>query len=170
MKKDKRFGKRSENIKEKMRKNHLDFSGTKNPFYNKHHSVRTKRKIGNANKCEDSTQGARNFLYAQYKSMSKRRRYLNFNLSKEDFSLLTSSDCFYCGIQPTRVIKYRVSVYMYNGIDRMNNNIGYIMDNCVPCCSRCNYMKLTSSVEDFLAQVTRIYKHQKIKSNDTITS
>lgn len=33
------------------------------------------------------------------------------------------------------------------------------MDNCVPCCSVCNYMKNTYSKDVFLNQIKQIYKH-----------
>lgn len=45
----------------------------------------------------------------------------------------------------------------YNGIDRLNPNIGYQKDNCVSCCTICNYMKHTLQKEDFLKQVEKIY-------------
>jgi len=47
-----------------------------------------------------------------------------------------------------------------NGVDRVNNKIGYRVDNCVPCCSVCNIMKNTLGVADFLAHVQRIHQHQ----------
>jgi 5-methylcytosine-specific restriction endonuclease McrA len=28
------------------------------------------------------------------------------------------------------------------GIDRVDNSIGYTPDNCVPCCTQCNRIKL----------------------------
>lgn len=33
------------------------------------------------------------------------------------------------------------SEYVHNGVDRVDNALGYTPDNCVPCCSRCNYAK-----------------------------
>jgi hypothetical protein len=31
--------------------------------------------------------------------------------------------------------------YIYNGIDRLNKNKGYIIQNCVSCCKICNRAK-----------------------------
>ena len=45
-----------------------------------------------------------------------------------------------------------------NGIDRMNNNIGYEISNVVPCCSVCNKMKSSLSKEEFLTQICKIYE------------
>ena len=48
---------------------------------------------------------------------------------------------------------------MYNGIDRLNPENGYSIENCVPCCSTCNYMKHTQQTSDFLEHVKKIYNH-----------
>ena len=70
-------------------------------------------------------------------------RGLVFDLDKDQFRQLTSSLCYYCGCLP-KFKKMRKSKhphwgdYVYNGIDRMDNNIGYVMDNCVTCCRTCN--------------------------------
>jgi len=32
----------------------------------------------------------------------------------------------------------------------MNNNIGYIYENCKPCCEMCNFMKRNYSLKEFL--------------------
>lgn len=51
--------------------------------------------------------------------------------------------------------------YIYNGVDRMNNSLGYINKNCVSCCKICNYMKLEMSISEFLdkcATITKLHK------------
>ena len=55
-------------------------------------------------------------------------------------------------------------IFYYNGIDRIDSNKDYTVDNVVSCCSECNYMKRTSSVNDFYSQVKRIYEHLKLGS------
>jgi len=79
--------------------------------------------------------------------------------SKADKSMLLSIDeqtnilknhCQYCG-EMQRV-----------GIDRINSEMPYTMDNVVPCCTRCNYMKKDLTPEDFLNQCLRIFKHCKL--------
>jgi|SRR3990167_7313456 len=102
-----------------------------------------------------------NRLYYKYKfrSMIKQRDFL---LSKEDFKKLTSSVCFYCNKKPSKSFskdydRYNGS-YKYNGIDRIDNNKGYEIGNCVTCCSICNKMKSVHSFKHFKKQIFNIYK------------
>lgn len=50
-----------------------------------------------------------------------------------------------------------------SGIDRVENDKGYILDNCVPCCAQCNRDKGSSSLCDFVARTWRRYHHLKEK-------
>ena len=70
-------------------------------------------------------------------------RGIQFELTEEEFFALTSSDCFYCGEKPSRTNKAsdRYGHYVYNGVDRVDNSVGYATANCVPCCANCNYKK-----------------------------
>lgn len=43
------------------------------------------------------------------------------------------------------------------GVDRINNDKGYTIDNVVTCCGDCNYMKRAMSVEAFLCRVKKIH-------------
>ncbi len=82
-----------------------------------------------------------------------------FNLSKEDFRLLTSSNCHYCGCPPFNIKKKRSPYgidYIYNGIDRKDNKKGYTLSNCVSCCKICNQAKHTFSYGEFVAWIKRI--------------
>jgi hypothetical protein len=45
----------------------------------------------------------------------------------------------------------------YNGIDRIDSNLGYEINNCIPCCGTCNYMKNTMTPKDFLKKIEIIY-------------
>lgn len=44
-----------------------------------------------------------------------------------------------------------------NGLDRVDNSIGYIESNVVPCCYICNKMKGELPVEDFLRHLNNIF-------------
>ena len=48
-----------------------------------------------------------------------------------------------------------------NGIDRLNSIIGYTIENCVPCCEKCNLMKSNYSENEFLDHIERIRNFQK---------
>jgi len=44
-----------------------------------------------------------------------------------------------------------------NGVDRINSNIGYEINNVVSCCSKCNYAKHMMNKKEFLNWVEKIY-------------
>jgi hypothetical protein len=68
-------------------------------------------------------------------------RDLQFELSDEEAAEMIRAACGYCGfLERSR----------YNGIDRIDNTIGYISDNCIACCQWCNYAKGRRDVADFL--------------------
>ena len=85
-----------------------------------------------------------------------RRRNLDANLSKVLFAELVNSDCYYCGDSPGNREKDRGRVYVYQGIDRVNNTKGYEIDNVVPCCILCNKMKKAMGQEEFLLHIHKI--------------
>ena len=97
-------------------------------------------------------------LFRQYKK-SAVARGLIFELTYENFLHLTSGRCHYCGIEPRQVhtnISWNGG-YVYNGIDRSDNTLGYTGVNSVPCCKRCNIAKMDTEEKDFLEHVRRIY-------------
>ncbi len=116
----------------------------------------------------DEGEGSLNTLIYTYKTNAKKRN-LNFNLSKEEFKTITSSKCHYCGDEPKKEFKRPPSNnpfngnYVYNGIDRVNNNGGYVIDNCVSCCEACNRAKLKMSESEFLNHIEKIYNNRLLK-------
>ena len=71
-------------------------------------------------------------------------------ISQIDFDNLSKNDCFYCG-KPGP-----------NGIDRVDNNKGYELSNCVPCCKHCNYVKGALSVKNLKIWSQRFIDHQNL--------
>jgi 5-methylcytosine-specific restriction endonuclease McrA len=90
-------------------------------------------------------------LYARYKVSARNRDY-EFLLLFDEFYKLTQMDCVYCGDKPNSILaqKNTVGSITYNGIDRRDNTLGYTLENCYPCCSRCNKAKLTMTHDQFL--------------------
>lgn len=88
-------------------------------------------------------------------------RNLSFDLSMEQFSEITHQNCFYCGKEPSNnhLGSNANGAYLYNGIDRIDNNKGYNLDNIVPCCKRCNFMKSSMGYGDFIDHIVKIYKN-----------
>lgn len=77
-------------------------------------------------------------------------RNMLITLSFEDYIKLVLQPCYYCGFQ---------SEYKVNGIDRLDNNKGYIQTNCVSCCKVCNLMKHTSHPQAFIDKVNAILNY-----------
>ena len=96
-----------------------------------------------------------------------KRGYM-FELSMDKFKELCSQPCYYCGKEPCiplRVgrVKQRLIGYR-SGIDRMDNSIGYVPSNCVPCCPVCNSMKTDHPYDAWIAHMERILKRHKERS------
>ena len=118
---------------------------------------------------------------------SAERDGLEFSISFDEFVSIVIRNCFYCGREGTEfnvyakkdgsLVKRRDSVtkstfdknwVIVNGIDRVDNSIGYALLNCEPCCWRCNNIKSDYSKEDFLGHVKAIALNCKLLSNGTL--
>jgi len=109
-----------------------------------------------------------NLLFCTTKANAK-QRCLSFDLTKEEHLFLIEQACFYCGsvpIMPTTKQAKRTGVpFPHHGIDRKNSEVGYTKSNCVSCCSICNYMKHTLTIEQFISQCYLIIKHMNQEHN-----
>ena len=105
---------------------------------------------------------ARNWVLGSYRTGAKNRG-LAWELTEEEFDRLTSQDCYYCGSPPGRVKKsdrkYVSGDFIYTGIDRIDNSLGYTLGNVVPCCTICNRAKHALSYDEFMAWVARLTAH-----------
>lgn len=81
------------------------------------------------------------------KSTAKRRG-VELSISLDEFCLLAIQPCFYCG-EPLPEVGY--------GMDRVDNRIGYTLENCRPCCAICNIAKNDMSEGKFKEWVRKIY-------------
>ena len=98
-------------------------------------------------------------MYNSYKNAAKYRNFC-FELTQEEFHSLTQRNCTYCGMEPThehRVSRHR-SKYFSNGVDRVDNSLGYTKGNSAPCCKICNHAKHTMSATEFTAWLDRVAK------------
>lgn len=102
-----------------------------------------------------------NDLYSVYKrDATKKQR--DFSLTKEEFSVLVTNNCVYCGSPPDRTHRYKriKSNLKVNGIDRKDNSLGYTIENTQTCCSFCNQAKHTNTEEVFLNWIDKLIKHR----------
>lgn len=94
-------------------------------------------------------------LFWSYKQGALSRN-LTFELSYDEFCNLTSRPCYYCGSIRTIFINkdcVNKNINLNNlcsGIDRIDNKMGYITNNVVPCCKICNRGKGNLSKERWL--------------------
>ena len=99
-------------------------------------------------------------IYRQYRTKANNRG-LEFNLTRDEVSYITSQNCVYCEDVPRErmvgLSHYPIQV-IANGIDRVDNSKGYVPNNCVSCCLTCNLMKNKSSLEEFKNQIKWIYQ------------
>jgi hypothetical protein len=51
------------------------------------------------------------------------------DITTDDILIAYNSNCVYCGYKST-------------GFDRLDNSIGHIKSNCVPCCKECNIARM----------------------------
>ena len=97
-----------------------------------------------------------------YKRNSEVRGY-TFELTEKQFTELTQKNCYYCGLPPNNIFKLPRdngnSTFKYNGIDRVNNNEGYTIQNTVPCCKDCNRAKGGLTTEEFQDWAKRLYEN-----------
>ncbi len=75
------------------------------------------------------------------------KRNIIWELTDEYVISLIISMCFYCNCNAT-------------GIDKFDNDKGYVRNNTVPCCKTCNVMKNTLSACIFLRRCEHILTHQ----------
>ena len=108
-----------------------------------------------------------NRIFGDYRKWARNKKNL-FLLTKEQTRNLIESDCYYCGNPPSNDIGlHREIRFIYQGIDRKDNTIGYTPDNVVPCCIVCNKMKKVLSHDDFLLHIHRIASRFEVESPQT---
>jgi len=112
-------------------------------------------------------ESAFNDLYSSYKRVAKKRK-LTFLLSRDEFRKLTQQDCYYCGDVPSNKKTAHKSVFTYNGIDRVNNDRGYELDNCVASCILCNRAKSILSQAEFFQLITKIANKHVILEKEKV--
>ena len=138
------FSKDRNNLKDGLRRSCKSCDNTyyaEHKEYKKLYRERTKEHSSEVKKIYYKSPKGR---YSTYKTSAKTRGY-EFNLTLEEFLEYWDAPCFYCG-EDTEGI----------GLDRMNNEIGYEVDNVVSCCTDCNIMKKAKSTEDFINKCKQI--------------
>lgn len=85
-----------------------------------------------------------------------------------EFINISKKSCYYCGLDSSNTIKDRSKksnlTINFNGIDRIDSNIGYTSSNVVSCCKYCNFAKNNMTQKEFKEFIIRLYTNY-IKQN-----
>jgi hypothetical protein len=92
-----------------------------------------------------------NGQFHQYKKRAKKSN-IKFELIERDCTPFFETNCVYCGGKINGL-----------GIDRVDNKLGYILNNIVPCCSKCNFMKHTMNKDEFIQHIKQIINYLNLK-------
>jgi len=132
-----------------------------------------KEKLSISKRLEFPWLTSRNDLISSYKIRAKGKG-LSFELSREECHKLFKGNCYYCGSPPENTINSyltqsgdfvhnkhilgdpKLSTYIYNGIDRSDNKMGYYIENCNSCCSICNYGKWNMPLSEWKSWIAII--------------
>lgn len=115
-------------------------------------------------RCEKVTVTPIEQLYNIYLSSAKKRN-LSFDLDIRDMEYLIRSNCFYCGTTPNISVSGRWSAEVWYsgfkrvGLDRIEPDDGYNIDNVVPCCFDCNKLKGNMTFDGFVDLIRKINKN-----------
>lgn len=104
-------------------------------------------------------------IIRSYKNGARYRK-LEFSISDAKVKELIQKPCYYCKEDKTLSTTTDIYSYLHNGIDRVDNNQGYILGNVVPCCKFCNRAKGTYSDKEFIDFCRKIAKTHPEESDD----
>ena len=130
--------------------------------YRKHNNAKHYEWVKNnqeyCKKYEEVYKNSEEGIVSAYKSSAKSKKLIRMEMC--DFEALIKTlirmECFYCGKTTTEgSLKERI-IGDYNGIDRIDSNVGYTIDNCVACCKNCNYIKNTMDIGSFIRKCIEI--------------
>jgi len=87
------------------------------------------------------------------------------SLSPKQICALVTSPCFYCEsleIEEGLVRRFKGKkswIKPTNGVDRIDSEGGYTLDNVRPCCANCNYAKRRLTDEEFYSHIDKLHKN-----------
>jgi hypothetical protein len=93
-----------------------------------------------------------------------KKHNIDITLTVDDYAKIISQNCFYCNDAPRLTTRFSMRKYVNtepifaNGIDRIDSSLGYTLDNCIPCCTSCNYAKHQLTQQEFFEKIRKIYK------------
>ena len=124
----------------------------------------------------------RNYLTRQYEPIEAASRlvflakYNDGTLTFDQFHTMSQMICTYCGKQPSnkrtainnqsdKSFNKEDSVFIYNGLDRIDNNLPHNIDNCQTACWECNRARRKLPLTDFISHIDLINQNTNRQKN-----
>jgi len=89
-------------------------------------------------------------------------RNIEHEITESQHYDIINNECYMCGKTNTNCHR--------NGVDRYDSNIGYIFENCRPCCLECNLMKLNYDYDDMISKFVKTYNNFNTYIDSLVTS
>lgn len=84
---------------------------------------------------------------------TSRERKLEWKINPNEYFALILNSCYYC----KESLEFETGV----GLDRINNEIGYLINNVLPCCGECNKARGNRySIEEFKVMIDALLKYR----------
>ena len=101
----------------------------------------------------------------------------SFNLSFDWFVKAIHEPCHYCNrtdinkvsVASKKPGEFLLVDFRYNGLDRVDNALGYEESNCVPCCVVCNRAKNSMPYDDFIEYIEALVNHKNSQGDDHVS-
>ena len=143
---DKKYAQENKEKIQQYQKEYREEHKLSNAEYQKQYRIKNKDRL-------DEYKKSPHIRYKVYQN-NARNKDRNFDLSEDDFINMTSQPCIYCGEYSDTY-----NGEWFNGIDRIDSNLGYSLDNCVPCCAICNRMKMDLDVNNWIDKMKQIISY-----------
>ena len=89
------------------------------------------------------------YRFTKLKASAKSRGAI-CQIEFSEYCRLANSPCYYCGGSLP---------IDGHGMDRINSDIGYVLGNIRPCCTRCNQAKNNMTEDEFRSWSLQLYKN-----------
>jgi len=89
--------------------------------------------------------------YSATQSVYKKRainKNIEYLLNDREYNIITNGLCYMCNKSSSKI--------HINGIDRIDNNKSYKLDNCLSCCGDCNFIKNKYNIYDLIIKMYNI--------------
>jgi len=132
--------------------NYMKGSCSDEVFIKRAEHILTFQKLISGNLFSDCFANHKGSTYISYIKRAIKKEF-EFKISELEFEEIVCKSCFICGKENNELHR--------NGLDRLDSNMGYTINNLNSCCGECNYMKKKYDFSLMLEKFMFIYiKHK----------